>query len=311
MIFTITPNISIDKTYVIDGFHIDKIHRPLEQHTVAGGKGINVARVYRTLGGEALAGGFIGGKSGISILSMLNDEGIPHQFVNVKDDSRFCIKVMDQQTNTQTEINEIGPEITGDELQSMLDLVEHLCEGCEVIVMCGSCPPGVPYSFYGEIVDIARRKGCLSLLDASGEHLAHAVKHSPDIVKPNQLELSHILGRSVASLQEIVEGALEVSHNYAIGKVVVTLGGNGCIATDGKSVWKAKPPPIKFASAVGSGDSFAAGLLFALGNGEALPQAIKLATAAGSANAATYRAGFCSQCSIIELVDAVSISEMH
>lgn len=311
MIFTITPNIAIDKTYVVDGFQIDRVHRPLEQHTVAGGKGINVARVYRTLGGEALAGGFIGGKSGVTILSMLNDEGLPHQFVNVGEDSRLCIAVMDQQTNTQTEINENGPNITGDELQSMLDLTERLCKQFDAVVMCGSCPPGVPYSFYGDIIDIVRRSGRLSLLDASGEHLAQAVKHSPDIVKPNQLELSHILGKPLTSLQEVANGALDVSHRYGIGKVVVTLGADGCIATDGKAVWKATPPPIKFASAVGSGDSFAAGLLFALGNGETLPQAIRLATAAGSANAATYGAGFCSQCSIIELLNAVSVFEMN
>lgn len=310
MIITITPNISIDKTYVVDGFHIDRIHRPLEQNTVAGGKGINVARVYRTLGGEALAGGFIGGKPGATIISMLNDEGIPHQFLNVSEDSRFCIKIMDKQTGTQTEINEKGPDISAAELQLILSQIKELCDQSEAVAICGSCPPGVPYSFYGDAIDIVRQKGSLSLLDTSGEHLAQAVKHSPDIVKPNQLELSHILGKPVNNLQEVVAGALEVAHEFGVGKVVVTLGKDGCIATDGKSVWKAIPPPIKFASAVGSGDSFAAGLLYSLNCGKPLDEAIRLATAAGSANAATYGAGFCSRCSIMELVDAVSVSEL-
>jgi tagatose 6-phosphate kinase len=310
LIFAITPNISIDKTYAVDGFHIDSIHRPQEQNTVAGGKGINVARVYRILGGSAIAGGFIGGKSGAAILSMLEEEEIPHQFVDVKDESRYCIKVMDKQTGTQTEINEPGPVISPVELSSMLDVVEIQCGLCETVAMCGSCPPGVPYSFYGEIIDIARRHGRMSLLDASGEHLVQAVKHSPDIVKPNQYELSHILGRPVNNPQEVVAGALEVVHNFGIGMVVVTLGKDGCIATDGNAVWKVTPPVIKFASAVGSGDSFAAGLLYSLNNGEALKDAIKLATAAGSANAATYGAGFCSHSSIMELVDSVVISEM-
>ena len=310
MIFAITPNISIDKTYAIDGFHIDNIHRPKDVNTVAGGKGINVARVYRTLGGEAIAGGFIGGKSGAVIVAMLDDEGIPHQFVDVIEDSRFCIKVMDKQTGTQTEINEPGPEISSVELQLMLDSVERQCDQCEIVAMCGSCPPGVPYSFYGDIIDIVRKKCRKSLLDASGEHLAQAVKHSPDIVKPNQYELAHILGRPVNNLQEAIAGALEVAHDFGIGIVVVTLGKDGCIATDGKAVWKATSPVIKLASAVGSGDSFAAGLLYSLNTGKALKDAIRLATAAGSANAATYGAGFCSQCSIMELLDAVIVSEL-
>ncbi len=310
MIFAITPNISIDKTYAVDGFHIDSIHRPQEQNTVAGGKGINVARVYRTLGGEAIAGGFIGGKSGAAILSMLDEEGIPHQFVNVKEESRYCIKVMDKQTGTQTEINEPGPVISPIELRSMLDAVEIQCGLCETVAMCGSCPPGVPYSFYGDIIDIVRRNGRMSLLDASGEHLVQAVKHSPDIVKPNQYELSHILGRPVNNFNEVVAGALEVVHSFGISIVVVTMGKDGCIATDGNAVWKAIPPVIKFASAVGSGDSFAAGLLYSLNTGESLKDAVKLATAAGSANAATYGAGFCSHSSIMELVDSVVISEM-
>lgn len=311
MIFTITPNAAIDKTYVVESFQIDKVHRPIDQHTVAGGKGINVTRVYRTLGGESIASGFIGGKTGISILRMLEEEGMPHDFVNVKEESRLCIAIMDRQTNTQTELNENGPNVSASEIKKMLDKIEQLRPDVDTVVMCGSCPPGVPFTFYGNIIDIARKRGFMSLLDASGKHLAEAVKHSPDIVKPNMLELSHILGEKVSTFSEAAEGAVWVAKAYKIGMVVVTMGKDGCVATDGTDVWISDTPPIKFASAVGSGDSFAAGLLFALSSGAKLPDAIKLATAAGAANAATYGAGFCTKCSIMELEKCVSVRKIN
>lgn len=310
MIFTITPNTAIDKTYVVESFQIDRVHRPLEQHTVAGGKGINVTRVYRTLGGESIAGGYVGGKIGKSFLKMLDEEGMPHRFIEVRDESRFCIAIMDKHANTQTEINENGPNISPEEVDALLELTETMAEKADAVVLCGSCPPGVGYDFYGRLIDVCKRKNCKTLLDASGKHLAEAVKHCPDVVKPNQLELSHILGRPVKEIDETAEGAIQVCRDYGIGMVVVTLGKDGCIATDGKSVWKAVPPPIKFASAVGSGDSFAAGLLFALHQKQPLSEAIKLATAAGTANAATYGAGYCSRCSIMKLYDGVSVKQI-
>ncbi|MCX8053518.1 MAG: PfkB family carbohydrate kinase, partial [Armatimonadetes bacterium] len=92
MVLTVTLNASIDKTYKIESFVIDRINRPTECRTVPGGKGINVARVLKELGRSALATGFVGGSIGEAILRGLDEEGIKHDFVRVSGESRLCIK---------------------------------------------------------------------------------------------------------------------------------------------------------------------------------------------------------------------------
>lgn len=309
-IVAITPNAALDKTYIVEGFGLDRVHRPSECKTTAGGKGINVVRVLKELGQPAIASGFIGGRVGETILEELDLEGITHDFVRVSDESRLCIAVMDPKNGTQTEVNENGPVVTPDEVRMMLDKVGEFVTDADYIVLSGSCPPGVPVSFYGDIIKIGRRAGVKVVLDTSGDHLRESVKASPYMVKPNVHELSQLVGRELVTLEEILNAAKSLKQ-YDIDIIAVTIGRSGAIVTDGVSAWHAVPPEINFASAVGSGDSFVAGFVDSLIRGESLAEALVSGTAAGAANATTYGAGFCSKESIIEIKQGVTLDKLN
>ena len=309
LIITITPNASIDRTYTIPGFGVDRIHRPDECRVVAGGKGVNVARVLKELGQPALATGFVGGHYGDVISRCLDEEGIRHDFVRVEGESRLCLKIMDPTNGTQTEINETGPEVRADEIDAMLAKLADLLPAARFVVLCGSCPPGVPVSFYGEIIKLASKAGVKSVLDTSGDHLAVAIKASPYMVKPNVAELSQLAGRELCTLEEI-SGAAKSLKQYGVEVTSVTMGRSGAMVTDGVQAWQAVPPEIQFASAVGSGDSFLAGFLDSLVGGEPLGDALAWGTAAGAANATTYCAGCCSKESIIEIRQGTVLSKI-
>lgn len=309
MVLTVTLNASIDKTYTIESFLVDRINRPSECRTVAGGKGINVARVLKELGREALATGFVGGSIGDAILRGLDREGIKHDFVRVEDESRLCIKIMDPKNGTQTEINEPGPNVTELELEALCSKVSDLIVGCDFLVLSGNCPPGVPEDFYAELVDIARRAGVRAVLDASGAHLAEGVKAGPYLIKPNVSELSELTGRELCTVEEILDATRSLK-TYGVDIIAVTMGRSGAVVTDGTNAWQAVPPEIKFASSVGSGDSFLAAFLDSLLNGDSLADALVWGTAAGAANAMTYGAGFCSKSSIIDIRQGVTLNQI-
>jgi hypothetical protein len=116
LILTVTPNAAVDKTYTVENFTIDRVHRPASWRIVAGGKGINVARVYAELGGDAMATGFLGGHNGDFIRESLRTEGMKHDMVHTAGESRVCIAVLDPVNKTQTELNEVGPEISREEV---------------------------------------------------------------------------------------------------------------------------------------------------------------------------------------------------
>jgi len=309
VIVTVTPNTAVDKTYTVENFTIDRVHRPSEWRIVAGGKGINVARVYKELGGEAISTGFVGGHNGDFILESLRAEGLKADFVRTKGESRVCIAILDPVNRTQTELNEIGPEISSDEYERLKLKFESLVPGTEFVVLSGSTPPGVPDTIYREMIEIARRYNVPCLLDGNNAPLREGLKALPSIAKPNIHELSAIVGRQLGTIEEVAEAANEfVSQGIDI--MVVTLGRDGALAATKEATWRAKSPEIKFVSAVGSGDALAAAVVYALGNGRSLEEALRLGTAAGAANAMTYGAGFCSKEDIYRLAEQVEMERI-
>ncbi len=309
MRLTVTPNAGIDKTYTIEGFGLDRVHRPTTHRAVPGGKGINVVRVLKELGRAGVATGFVGGRTGEAILEGLDAEGVRHDFVSIEDESRLCIAIIDPNSGTQTEVNEIGPQITPDEVQRMLGKIADLLPGKEFIVLCGMAPPGVPTSFYGDVIRMAAGAGVKSVLDTSGEHLRKAIEAGPFMVKPNTAELSQLAGHELLTLEEI-SGAAKSLKQFGVQITAVSMGRSGAMVTDGVQAWQATPPEIQFASAVGSGDSFVAAFLDSLLGGESVASALAAGTAAGAANATTYGAGFCSKGSIIELRQGVVLAKI-
>jgi len=285
------------------------MHRPSESNTVAGGKGINVVRVFNELGRDGLATGFVGGRMGEAILECLTQENIRHDFLHIQGESRLCIKVMDPRSGTQTEINEIGPNVSEDEVERMLEKIADLLVGMDYVVLCGNVPPGVPLSFYGDIIKVAKRMEVKSVLDTSEEHLREAIKAGPYMVKPNVAELSQLAGHELFTLEEI-SGAAKSLKQYGVSVSAITMGRSGAMVTDGVRAWLATPPEIDFTSSVGSGDSFVAAFLDTCLSGQPLSEALVSGTAAGAANATTYGAGFCSKGSIMDIRQRVTLTEL-
>ena len=111
MIVTVTMNPAIDKTVDIGKFERGDLNRIKRVEIDAGGKGINVSKTIRELGGESIATGFVGGTSGTIIKQVLTDLGLRTDFVEVKGETRTNLKVVEE-TGEVTELNEPGPEVS-------------------------------------------------------------------------------------------------------------------------------------------------------------------------------------------------------
>lgn len=325
MILTVTPNATVDKTYRVEHFRLDCVNRPSLAYTVAGGKGINVARVYQTLGGKAITTGFLGGINGRIVAQAMAQEQIENAFVRIPGESRVCVAVIDPTTGTQTEVNESGPEVTARSVRELLRAVARLLshQRFEFVVLSGSLPPGTPEGLYADLIAMAHQAGVRTVLDASGAALRAGLEARPWMVKPNQTELEGAFGRPLKDLSDL-QAAAQSLQEQGVAIVAVTRGAEGallvCDAEAGRDVpcsaqtrwrqtevWLSTPPCIEFASAVASGDSFVAAFLWEWTHG-AKPcdpeSALRLATGAGAANAAVIGAGFCTRDSIYSLAQS-------
>src|SRR5436309_11597161 len=115
MIVTVTLNAAIDRTLTVPNFQRGQRHRASAGVTLAGGKGINVARALKLLGVPVVATGLVGGTTGTRIVEELTREAILNDFVHIEGESRTSTAVVDPTGGTYTEINEWGPPVRPEE----------------------------------------------------------------------------------------------------------------------------------------------------------------------------------------------------
>jgi 1-phosphofructokinase family hexose kinase len=188
MIVTVTLNAAIDRTLTVPNFQRGQRHRASEGLTLAGGKGINVARALKLLGVPVVATGLAGGRTGTRIVEELTGEAILNDFVRIADESRTSTAVVDPMVNTYTEINEWGPAVRPEELATLLEKLQYLSQSADAVVFAGSLPRDVDPGFYGVAIRELNRRGVQTVLDAEGLPLRLGVEAEPSLVSPNQRE---------------------------------------------------------------------------------------------------------------------------
>jgi len=159
MIVTVTLNAAIDRTLTVPNFQRGQRHRASAGVTLAGGKGINVARALKTLGVPVVATGLVGGTTGTRIVEELTNEAILNDFVHIDGESRTSTAVVDPTGGTYTEINEWGPAVRAEELEMLLEKLRYLTQGAELVVFAGSLPRDVADDFYAEAIRDLNRRG--------------------------------------------------------------------------------------------------------------------------------------------------------
>lgn len=306
MLLTVTPNPCVDRTYQLDRFEINRVNRPSVTYVMAGGKGINVARVYRTLGGDAFAVCFTGGINGQILRKALKIEGIPSQLIKVHGETRTCIAMIDSGTGTQTELNEPGPLVSDRACHELIRNVDRLMQEGTVhlISLSGSLPPDADSSLYAELIGVAKYHSVPVALDASGEALIEGVQASPWLVKVNKVEACQLLGSEIDSVQQCCDAAVEIWKTYAVKVAIITMGSEGAVEFNGTQLRHLVPPVIDFMSGVGSGDSFLAAYLYTWLKSDGR-DALSVAVGAGAANAAVVGAGLCTSKQIYSCSEGV------
>ena len=289
-ILCVTPNPAVDRTLIVDRLALGEIHRVSEPIVAAGGKGLNVARVLRTLGGQVLCAGFLGGHSGRLVADLAAAEGLAGDWTWIAGETRTCVIVVEPAHRDATVINEPGPHVARADWARLSEQVLRASGGAAMVCLSGSLPPGSAPADYAALLAGLRDAGRPVWVDTSGPALAAALGVGGVGIKVNGHEAGAVLGASAHGLEDALAAAREL-HARTRAPVVLTLGGQGALLVDSEGCWHAQPPPIEVVSTVGSGDAFLAGLAHALAAGAPGPEALARAAASGSANACSAGGG--------------------
>jgi 1-phosphofructokinase family hexose kinase len=313
VIVTVTLNAALDRTLTVPNFNRNQRHRASGALTLAGGKGINVARGLKRLGIPVVATGLAGGRTGTRIVEELTAEAILNDFVRIRGESRTSTAVVDPMSGTYTEINEWGPEVDADELEMLHEKLDYLVRGAEAVVFAGSLPRGVDESFYADAIRELRRRGIWTVLDSEGEPLRRGTEAEPDLVSPNQREAEALVGHEFHDGADFL-GGLDGVADMGPRNVLITVE-DGCFALfrEDRKVLRlhAVAPRVETVSPVGSGDNLLAGFLAARHEGLTLEDAIRRAVATGTAATREVGAGRFDPREADRLVDGVAVEELE
>jgi tagatose 6-phosphate kinase len=309
MILCLGTTPTVQRTMTFRRLMIDDVNRALSSAQYASGKSINAARVLHALGKEVLATGFLGGDTGRFMRGDLDLAGIGHDFLEVTAPTRLCVTLIDEEAGTATELIEEAGCVEHRAYSRLLREMDANLWRAKALVLSGSLPPEAPPDFYADCVRKSNGENVPVVLDARGEPLTNALPCKPFIIKPNREELAQTLGEAIES-DEALRLAMRKMVDLGARWIAVTLGKDGAMVSNGEDFWRIHTPVIKAVSAVGSGDSFAAGLAAGIAQQEEVLQACALAAACGAANALTSRAGHVDVADVKSLLSQVRVERV-
>ncbi|MBM4121268.1 MAG: 1-phosphofructokinase [Nitrospira sp.] len=285
MIYTITLNPALDHYLEVESLLMDDANRVKAERLYAGGKGIDVSRAIRRLGGDSMALGFIGGHNGQIMVDLLKREGVTTYFTPVAQETRRDI-IISARDSQQTLLHAQGPVITAEEWRCFLAHLRVLDLRDSYVALGGSLPRGVPADAYRQIAALVQSRGAKVILDADGPSLRAGLKARPFAIKPNLHELRRATGKSLRTEADILTAG-KALNRAGIEVVMVSLGRRGLLVVSGRdrhrTALRAVPPPVAVRSRVGAGDSTVAGFILKQAGGKSLEDCVRFATAAGTA----------------------------
>ncbi|AZO94281.1 PfkB family carbohydrate kinase [Halocella sp. SP3-1] len=297
-------NPSFDHTGIVKHETESNVVRVDEVVALSSGKGIDVARVLHILGyKDYIVSNIIGGKVGRLIKAGLEEEGLKSWNFAIKDESRINYAYVDEFKGDILMINEQGPVIINQEKEEYFAKLECWLEKDQILVLSGSAVRGFSENDIRKIIKLARKKNMYIVVDISKHFLTACLKESIDFLKINNEEFISEYEKDYAYQFTKKDDFIKVIESEGLKKTIITFGKDGALFYNNGKILYGKNKKIFSDYAVGSGDSFLAGYLYAYVNNYNLSNSLKFAMACGAANTRSYGAGLMKYEHIEEIRD--------
>ncbi|MEE9354030.1 MAG: hexose kinase [Methylococcaceae bacterium] len=271
-IITITANTAIDNVVKIRGFVLGATLLAQDSVNYPAGKGINVAKALVSLNCPVTTLGFVGDQSK-NLFSTLQSSLMSIDLTDVPGQSRTNITLSDMDFDQETHIRTTGYRVTSSLCNQLLNKINRVTDDGDILVLSGSLPHGAPHDFYRKIIESAKNKGLITLLDSSGSGLIEGLKGRPHWFKPNLKELEEVCEHALTTETDVIYAARKIVAS-GVKKVVVSQGKDGVILVTENSIMAAYidavAEPIQ--TKVGCGDALVAGVAYRMLNDEQLDQ---------------------------------------
>ena len=278
MIITLTPNPSVDRTLHVPQLRFNEVLRAHDVRVDWGGKGFNVSRALRILNEETLALAWVGGGTGRMMQHGLNQLGIKTDFVWVEEETRINTVAQEDSGEWYIRLNEPGPHIPEDAIQSLLAKAEAYASKNDIWVAAGSLPQDVPADFYTQLIHLLKNKGVRVFFDANGEALRAGLSDPPFLVNPDISETEDFVGFSIHNYDDAKRAVLPFLR-LGVEYVALSIDGLGLLLASQQEMMLATPPKVSIRNVTGAGDALMAGMAYGFARGMDLREIARLGAA--------------------------------
>ncbi|MBR5192540.1 MAG: 1-phosphofructokinase family hexose kinase [Clostridia bacterium] len=280
MILSICPNPSIDCTLELDSLNVGMLNRVQSKIETYSGKALNVAKGVSRLGEQSFVTGFMFTTHAKLFENSLEKDGVNYKFIYNEGSARTNYKIIDKKSML-TEINDKGGFVSREKQLELINYVKSISSNVNVAVMSGSLPVGVDPEFYNEVMSIFPNS-VKKIVDTEAVNLEHALKTELFMVKPNLRELESFVGSTLYTKNDIIKACYKLLSK-GVKYVLVSLGADGAVLTDGTYSYYCKSASVAVNSTVGAGDCMVAAACVELMKGSSMEEMLKSCVAAGTA----------------------------
>lgn len=280
MILVVGFNPCIDVNIEVDSLSVGMTHNIISKRTFFTGKAVNVAIGLSELGVNSFATGFMYEDNGRLFEQELHKEHVNYKFVWNKGRVAENYKFIDRKSML-TEVMDIAPEVSAEKQEELLSVVESLAQGSEAVVLVGDLAGGMEADFCKKILSVVPEKA-KKIVDCDGERLKKSLEVGADLIKPNLDELQRTLNLKIKNKKDALAGCKQLIEMGA-KKVLLSLGKQGAIITDGDKGLFCKSLNVAMNSTAGAGDAMVAAATRALVGGGDLGEILRCGVAAGTA----------------------------
>ncbi|SHO58289.1 1-phosphofructokinase [Vibrio quintilis] len=257
-VVTITLNPALDLTGSLDTLNQGSVSLVSQGSLHAAGKGVNVAQVLSDLGAQVTVTGFLGQENQDVFCQLFETIKAKDEFIRVEGATRINVKLVESSGDV-SDINFPGVEVSPEAIAAFEKTLLRLAEDHEYFVLAGSLPKGISPEQCAAWIEKLHQLGKKVLFDSSRDALAAGLDAHPWLIKPNDEELSHFVGKTLSSMSECQNAASELASRQ-IENIVVSMGADGVMWLHNNEWLHAKPPRMEVVSTVGAGDTLVAGL---------------------------------------------------
>ena len=306
MILTVCMSPSVDVTVELDSLNIGKMNVVKNKKLSFTGKAINVAIGITRLGAQAQLTGFMYRENGEMFERALEREGVPCSFIWNEGRVRENYKCIDNKSML-TEINDVGEKVLPEKLTELEAVVREVSSRAEVTVISGGLPRGVEVGYYRDLCRAVSPKS-LRIADTEGAKLFAALEAGVDLVKPNREELEQSLGRELKSREDVLAACRELIDR-GTKTVLLSLGKDGAIITNGSRNYYCKSINVAVNSTVGAGDGMVAAAAVKMQQGAGLAEVLRAGVAAGTATVTTFGTVSFTRKKYEEIYESLTVTE--